>query len=215
MLFRSKNEYGTYKQVLYVYNTLLIVFTLGVPKAFSFFLPRVGLVEGKSLINKIILLLFFLGIIFSACLFFLAEYLAGVLNNIQLTEPLKYFSLVPIFMLPIMGLDGILATYKRTLLLAIYNITTKVLMLLFVALPVVFFDGNCVDAIKGFTLSSFISMLIAFYLMNTPFHNIKSEKCEITYSEIFHFTLPLLYASFFGLLIQSADQFFISRYFGS
>ena len=81
----DKNEYGTYKQVLYVYNTLLIVFTLGVPKAFSFFLPRVGLVEGKSLINKIILLLFFLGIIFYSCLFFSVEFLSGVLNNFPLT----------------------------------------------------------------------------------------------------------------------------------
>ena len=28
----SKGDYGTYKQVMYVYNTLLIVFTLGLPK---------------------------------------------------------------------------------------------------------------------------------------------------------------------------------------
>lgn len=31
-----KEDYGTYKQVIYVYTTLLTVFTLGLPKAFSY-----------------------------------------------------------------------------------------------------------------------------------------------------------------------------------
>ena len=36
----DKTDYGTYKQVIYVYHTLLIVFTLGLPKTYSYFLPR-------------------------------------------------------------------------------------------------------------------------------------------------------------------------------
>ena len=38
--FFDKGDYGTYKQVMYVYNTLLAVFTLGLPKAYAYFLPK-------------------------------------------------------------------------------------------------------------------------------------------------------------------------------
>lgn len=33
----GKGDYGTYKQVMYVYNTLLTIFTLGLPKAYAYF----------------------------------------------------------------------------------------------------------------------------------------------------------------------------------
>ena len=65
----NKTDYGTYKQVMYVYNTLLTVFTLGLPKAFSYFLPRVELTQSKSLIRKITNLFFLLGGVFSLLLF--------------------------------------------------------------------------------------------------------------------------------------------------
>ena len=41
-------EYGTYRQVLYVYQTLLIVFSLGMPRAYSYFLVRMPAEEGRS-----------------------------------------------------------------------------------------------------------------------------------------------------------------------
>ena len=49
----AKEDYGTYKQVMYVYHTLLTVFTLGLPKSYSYFLPRVTKEEGLSLVKKI------------------------------------------------------------------------------------------------------------------------------------------------------------------
>ena len=68
----TKSDYGTYKQVMYVYNTLLSVFTLGLPKAFSYFLPRVELSQSKNLIAKITKLFFLLGGVFSLLLFLLS-----------------------------------------------------------------------------------------------------------------------------------------------
>ena len=51
----DKTDYGTYKQVIYVYHTLLIVFTLGLPKTYSYFLPRTHreiLVISRKAIDK-------------------------------------------------------------------------------------------------------------------------------------------------------------------
>jgi O-antigen/teichoic acid export membrane protein len=210
-----KEDYGTYKQVLYVYNTLLSVFTLGLPKTFSYFLPRTPINQSKNLIKKITNLFFLLGGIFSATLYIFSMQIAVILKNPDLELAIKIFSPVPFFMLPTMGLEGILATYKRTQFMAIYTVLNNVLKLIFVALPVIFFKGGYIQAIIGFTIASFICFVVALYLKYLPVKNAGNEHCPVSYGEIFRFSLPLMYASIWGIIITSADQFFISRYFGT
>lgn len=210
----NKGDYGTYKQVLYVYNTLLTVFTLGLPKAFSYFLPRVEISKAKDLIKKITNIFFVLGGVFSLMLFFGSGFIASFLKNADLTTALRIFSPVPLLMLPTMGLEGILATYKRNNFMTLYTVITRLIMLLCVAVPVVFWGGSYREAIIGFTVASVFSFFIALYLKYLPVRNKGTEKCGISYKTIFQFSLPLLYASLWGIIISSSDQFFISRYFG-
>lgn len=209
-----KEDYGTYKQVMYVYHTLLTVFTLGLPKAFSYFLPRVDMHQAKSLIRKITVLFFGLGGVFSLILFVFSSQIAHILKNEDLAAALRVFAPVPFLMLPTMGLDGILATYKKTQFIAIYTVASRVLMLLCVILPVIVLGGGYIYAITGFVGSSFITFLLALYFKYLPLKGCQAEPCPVTYPEIFRFSLPLLYASLWGILINSADQFFISRFFG-
>jgi len=210
-----KEDYGTYRQVIYIYNTLLVVFTLGLPNAFAYFLPRVDINQAKKLINKITNLFFLLGGLFSVVLFVFSGQIAILLKNPDLELAIKIFSPVPLFMLPTMGLEGILATYQQTKFMALYTFITRVFMLVCVATPVIFFDGGYKQAIIGFVVASFITFLLAIYLKYYPVRNAKSDACPISYSEIFKFSLPLLIASIWGIIISSADQFFISRYFGA
>ncbi|MBF8148511.1 oligosaccharide flippase family protein [Winogradskyella sp. F6397] len=210
-----KEDYGTYKQVIYVYTTMLTVFTLGLPKAFSYFLPRVDENQAKSLIKKITNLFFLLGGIFSVILFFGSDYIAVFLRNPDLAYALKVFSPVPFLMLPTMGLEGVLATFRKTKFMALYTVTTRVMMLFCVAIPVMLFGGGYIEAIIGFSIASFVSFLLALYLKYYPVKDKGNDPTETSYKEIFKFSLPLLTASVWGILISSADQFFISRYFGS
>lgn len=211
----NKADYGTYKQVMYVYHTLLTVFTLGLPRAFSYFLPRVPDDQAKSLINKLTRIFFILGLVFTLVLFFGSPLIARILKNPELDKALKLFAVVPAMLLPTLGLDGIMATYKKTQFLAIYKTATSLLTLLCVALPVMVFDLGYMDAIKGFILGSAIQCALALYLRNHPVRKFGKEPCEVTLKEIFKFSLPLLQASLWGLLINSTDQFFISRFFGN
>ena len=211
----NKADYGTYKQVMYVYQTLLTVFTLGLPRAFSYFLPRVPDDQAKSLINKLTRIFFILGIAFSLVLFFGSPLIARILKNPELDKALKLFAVVPAMLLPTLGLDGIMATYKKTQFLAIYKTATSLLTLLCVALPVMVFGLGYMDAIKGFIVGSAIQCVLALYLRNHPVRKFGKEPCEVTLKEIFKFSLPLLQASLWGLLINSTDQFFISRFFGN
>ena len=211
----AKEDYGTYKQVMYVYSTLLTVFTLGLPKSYSYFLPRVSKEEGLSLVNKITNIFFILGAIFSLFLFFGSSFITDILKNDSLESALKIFAPVPFLMLPTMGIESIYATYRETFVTSIYTVVTRVLMLVCVSVPVILFDGNVSWALVGFTLSSLLTFLIALYLKQRPFRNLVKQKCDVTYKSIFKFSLPLLYASIFGTIIASADQFFVSRYFGA
>lgn len=211
----TKTDYGTYRQVLYVYHTLLTVFTLGLPRAFSYFLPRVPNDEAKNLIAKLTHLFVILGIVFSLALFFFSPLIAKWMNNPDLDKALKLFAIVPTLLLPTLGLDGIMATFKKTLFLAIYKTATSLLTLFCVALPVMVFDLGYMDAIKGFIVGSAIQCVLALYLRNYPIRKFGKEPCTVTVQEIFKFSLPLLQASLWGLLISSTDQFFISRYFGN
>jgi O-antigen/teichoic acid export membrane protein len=210
-----KEDYGTYKQVFYVYSTLLAIFTLGLPKAFSYFLPRVSLEEAKNLIKKLTNLFFLLGGIFSVLLFIFSFQIAIFLKNPQLDLALKIFSPVPLLMLPTMGLEGILSTYRKLKFLTIYKVSTGIIQILCVVLPVMIFKFSYIQAIVGFVVASFLSFALALYFKYMPVKNAGNKKTQVSYNEIFKFSLPLLYASLWGILYNSADQFFISRYFGT
>ncbi len=210
-----KDEYGTYKQVIYVYNSLTIAFTLGVPKAFSYFLPRFDKEEAKTIINKLNSILFLNGALFGFVIYFLSEYISKFLGNEELNYLLKIFSIVPFLMLPTMGLDGILSTYRKTKFLAIYNILSKVFMLLCVVLPVILFKGTVKDAIIGFVFASLINFVVAIYFKNLPLKGLTKRNTNLSYKNIFSYTLPIMGASIWGVIISSTDQFFISRYYGN
>lgn len=207
-------DYGTYKQVMYVYTTLLSVFTLGLPKAYAYFLPKHPYEESKAIINKITLLFLILGGVFSLVLFLGAGTIAKFLGNQDLTTALRIFSPVPLFLLPTMGLEGIFATYKKTQFLAVYTIITKIITILFTVFPVIIFNGNYVYAIIGFDIASVLICATALILRAQPVKNFPAKETNVSFQEILKFSIPLLFASIWGMLYTSANQFFVSRYFG-
>lgn len=212
--YLEKTEYGTYRQILYVYNTLLIVFTVGLPRTFSYFLPRFNLAQGKDIVSKITRVLFLTGLAFSICLFLLSGIIASLLKNPELATGLKLFSPIPMLLLPTMGIEGIFATYKKTAYIAIYNTITRFLMLMFIVLPVVILKGNYLYAIYGWSVASMISLCIALYFKGIPFKGIGAVKANLSYTEVLTYSLPLAVASIAGIAIRAADQFYISRFFG-
>ena len=210
----DKAEYGTYRQILYVYHTLLVVFSAGLPRVFAYFLPRYSLRQGKYVVWKVSKMLFFFGFLFSVVLFASSGIIAQILKNPELSIGLKYFSPIPMLLLPTLGIEGIFSTYKKTIYIAIYNTLTRLLMLLFIVLPVILLKGTFLYAIYGWIVVSVISLIIAYYFKGIPFKNITVEKAVLPFKHIFAYSLPLVMASFAGTALRSADQFFISRFFG-
>ena len=211
----SKADYGTYKQVMFVYSSLVTVFTIGLPKAYSYFLPKYDNCYSKDIINKITHLFYLMGVVFSLFIFFCSDIISNLLNNEELSVALKIFSPTPFFLLPAFGLEGIYATYRKAQYLTIYTILTRILKVVLSVLPVFIFNGSYIHAIVGFDVASFLVFVSALWMKSYPVRSEKREKSVLTYRGILAFSLPLLYASIWGLIISSATQFFISRYYGN
>jgi len=213
--YLSKSDYGTYKQVLYVYNTLLVVFSLGMPRAYSYFLARAPIEEGKSIVRKMNGLFLALGIVFALVLFCASSIFADALKNPNLKENLQLFSITPVFLLPLLGIESIMVTYKKAHINTVYVIFSRLFSLLCVVAPVICFDASVYMAIGGFVISSLLCCLLGLYLENSLFFNIQKRTTNIRISEILKFSIPLLVASLWGIIISSANQFFVSRYWGN
>jgi O-antigen/teichoic acid export membrane protein len=211
----NKTEYGTYRQILYVYSTLLVIFSAGLPSVFSYYLPRFSLQQGKDIVWKVTKVLFLLGLVFSSTLYMSAGLIAYVLKNPELGRGLKIFAAIPLLLLPTLGLEGILSTYKKTYLIALYNIITRILMLLCIVLPVILFKGSYEYAIYGWIVVSVFSLLLALYIEGLPFKGIIKEKAPLGYKDIFNYSFPIATAGLWEIAIKSSDQFFVSRFFGT
>ena len=213
--YLSKADYGTYKQVLYVYNTLLVIFSLGLPRAYSYFLVRVSIEEGYSIVRKINLMFLMIGIAFSLFLCIGSSFLADVLNNSALKECLQLFAITPVFLLPLMGLESIMATYKKSYINTIYIIGSRFFSLVCVVLPVILFDSSVYIAIVGFVFSSVLCCILGLFLERIPFRQLIKIPTQLEIKDILKYSFPLLLASIWGVIITSSTQFFISRYWGN
>lgn len=211
----DKTEYGTYKQIIYVYTTLQTVFTAGLPGVFSYFLPQYSDAEGKTLVNRITRVFFILGLVFSVVLYSTSGLIADLLKNPELEIGLKIFSPFPLLTIPTMGIEGIYTALKKTKYIAIYQTVSKLVMLVCLVLPVIAWHGDYRSAIVGWGVASLVTFVIAMYMKRKPYVHVKAQLISGMYRTIFNYSLPLMYASIVGMFLHSANQFFVSRYYGA
>lgn len=209
-----KADYGTYKQVMFVYYTLSVIFTAGLASVFPFFIPRYSMEEGKTIVTKVTWVLVMLGAAFSLCLFCGAGIIARVLDNPDLTLALRLFSPAPLFTLPAIGVEGLYTALKKTQYVVIYQVGGKILHFCLCVLPVVLMHGTYKEAIIGWVAAAFFTFLIAFLMKELPYRKVRAETVPDFYRKVFGYSLPLMNASLAGLFLHSANQFFISRYCG-
>lgn len=111
--FMDRIKYGTFRQVIYVYSTLVIVFSMGLPRSYTYFLARVPVEEGADIVRLLNRMFLCLAAAFSLTLFFGPRTIADLLDNRLLTDNLRYFAITPVFLMPAMGVENILTVYGR------------------------------------------------------------------------------------------------------
>lgn len=211
----DKVEYGTYKQILYVYGSLQALFTMGLPSVFAYFIPKLNKGQQLQLINKLTLLFLGLGAVFSIILFLCADIIADLLRNPELSIGIRIFSPFPLFTLPTMGVEGIYTAIRKTKEIAIYQVLSKIMVFICIVLPVVILKTGYREAVIGWGVASFLIFLMAMYMKKAPYKRVAPDVIPNMYKDIFSYSLPLIGAFIAGLFCNSADQFFVSRYYGT
>ena len=211
----DKVDYGTYRQILYVYTCTQSLFLMGLPQVFPYFLPRIGIGQQKMLVRRITMLLFFIGLVFSLMLYTSADLIAGLMNNPELSVGLRIFSVFPMFTLPTMGVEGIYTSIRRTKEVAVYQVLSKLFMFLCIVLPVIIWHTGYREAIVGWGVASFLTFLVAMYMKDKPYKKVKSERIPNFYSKVFGYSIPLTGALIAGFFMHMADSFYVSRYYGT
>lgn len=212
--YLSKDEYGTYRQIIYIYTLLQGVFAAGLPSAYSYFLPKLDLSQGKRLSKLLLLFFVILGALLSMVFYLGAPLLASALDNPALTDNLRLFSPIPFFLIPTLGIEGLFTAVRKTEQLLAYNITTKFFMFFCLISPVLFWESSIDKIIYGWIVSAVFSFVMALVFKNRPFKSVKSSRLPFKVSAIFKYTIPIMLTSYITVLQKSADQFFISRYYG-
>ncbi len=210
----GKEDYGTFRQVLYVYTCIAVVFQVGLPKATSYFLPKLPLDQGKSALKQIVMILIGSGLICSGLLYFGADIIGGLLKNQDLPKLLRAYAPMPTFLLPALALQGTCMTFSKAGAYTVFQIVTKLLALCSVCLPI-YLGYSMVQAIQLWCAVSFISMFIAVIMMFRPYWRIIATSCKYGFKDILTFCLPLLVASVLSTIVASADRFLVSRYLGT
>ena len=208
-------SYGTYLQILYIYSTLLVLFSLGLPGCYSYFLGRVSAEEGRAIVTKLTGVCTAAGALFSLSLFLFADDIALFMSNASLASGLRVFAVVPVTLMPVAGVEGIMITYRRSRLLACYVCTSRLLTLLCVVTAAWHYKGDVTYVTAAFAAASVLSAAAGIRLSYLPFKGILSVPCHITYRDFFRFALPVFYSGIYGFIITSSSRFFVSRYFGA
>ncbi|MBK8372223.1 MAG: oligosaccharide flippase family protein [Saprospiraceae bacterium] len=156
-----------------------------------------------------------LGLLFSTFLWLGAPLVSGFFGNEQMVSGLRKFAIVPILLLPTLGLDGIFASYQQTHLLAIYNTLNRILMLVCIVVPVIWIENSTDMAINGWIAASILNFGLAMWFRNLPFKGVVSQKSNISTNELFNYSIPLVIASVWGIVLTYSDQYYISHYFGA
>ncbi|MDH6356786.1 oligosaccharide flippase family protein [Parabacteroides sp. PF5-9] len=212
--FLSKEDYGTYKQVMYIYSAFVLVFTAGLPETLTYFLPKLTKREGKHLVNRFELLFVLLGLIFSLFIYFSSGLIADVLNNPALEKALKIYAPVPLLLMPTFSIESVYLREQKSYYLAVYTVFSRIVVLAGMVLPVIFYRANYEAALYGLVVSSFFMLLAALFLIYRPYKGYASQRSSLTLQQIARYALPLMGADLCVMMSGSADQFFISRYFG-
>lgn len=199
--------YGTYLQVLYVYGTLLVLFSLGLPSCYSYFLARTAPGEGRAVVLKLTVMSIAMGCVFSLTLFVFSDGLAGLLGNAALGPCLRLFSVVPVAMMPVAGVEGVLMACRRSGQLALYVCMSRLLTLLCVVCAARMCGGSPQAVTGAFAAASVVSAAWGLWLSYRPFIGVAQSGSGPGYGDFLRFALPVFYAGIYGFVISSASRF--------
>jgi O-antigen/teichoic acid export membrane protein len=215
----SKEDYGTYLQLMLIMNTAVMLTLVGLPQSILYFYPQVQ--NKKQLVIQTVLIGLILSILSAILIYLLRFALADVLNNHSLIQYLPIISIAIVLQCFVSFREPFLISNDSLIL----NSLTTLLASLIIYIPMftaLFLGADIKQIITLFVWCTFAKCVIFFIL---GFHLIKRKSKEsytldtsITYkkfslSEQMRYSFPIGLASYIGVIGRQIDKYMISAFF--
>jgi O-antigen/teichoic acid export membrane protein len=205
----DRPDFGTFNQVWLVNRSLLYLFALGLPVSVYYFLPRLSDARIKSFIVQTMLTLTILALPFSISMYFLADQLSIYFNNPALADYLRLFSIYPLITLPTVSTDAILIALGRTRSAAVFEMSTKAVMILAVAAAGIF--GQRLDLVfKALVGYGIAQSVLGVWMVWQPVRKLTSQFSFADLSSQIKFAVPYGLATLAGALNYQVDKVLVA-----
>ena len=212
----SKEDFGTYRQVLFIIGMAIVLVEFAIPKSLFYFVPKAETSEEKNrFISQSYLMLSVLGISASIILFFGAEFIGVKFNNDSLVLLLKIYAPVVIFL-------AISQNFFSSTLISLNKHTLAAYSYVFVGMPNTV--AIIIAAFVGFSLNEIFSVSLFVIIMQYLILFILFGRLRISLFQLpkyenikeqFKYVLPLSFALISGLISVELDRLVISMYFSA
>lgn len=206
----SRVEYAAYRQTLLVYTFASPLLALGLPKALFYFLPQARNGERRILAGNLLLLAATGGILTMFLLCGGSSFLADRFDNPALKRLLIVFSPYPLIALPITTICACLAVMDRVRALAVFNVSSKLLVVTFVV-GAAWLWRTPYAAVVGFVLAELLVLPVALWLMirSTPAGSLWPSRQILV--EQLRYSVPLGFAGLLGATSLSLDKWIVAE----
>ena len=213
----SQQDYGTFLQIMLIYNTVLLLGFLGIPQSIYYFLPKE--LYRKKFILRTLFITLILSLFFSLIVYFLKYPLVNLFNNNNLENHYWVVVVLIFFGFLIRLREPLLWSCESLLLSGYLTIISNILQL---GLPMLglYWGGSLYYVLLLMIFGTFISLILHIYVYAKVILNLStaSSDCDQNSSitgiiDQFRYALPLGLSNYVGIIGREMDKYFISLWF--
>jgi len=207
-----KEDYGSYRQVWLLFNTLVPVLSLGIPVSVNYFFPLLREEQKKTFIFQTYFCLLILGFLFALLFFLGASGFSVLFNNNQINELMKYFCIIPFLALPTLFYQNLFICLDNPLLATKVSLLSSIFYFIAIVVPLQL-GYSIIDMIYCLT----IFYLIQFLVISCLYYKIFRKKIfrfnRKLLMDQFKYAIPVGLSSAIGIIGINIDNVFVSTYF--
>ena len=209
----SKPDYATFRQTLLVYTMVAPILALGLPAGVLYFFPKQP-TRTRNLLTESFSLLTGIGLLFSVFLLVGgADLIAGLFNNPDLSNALRWFAFYPLFTIPIALFQPVMVASDRVLWVAIHTIASQLIRALVVLMPILLIAQTPLLAIQMYMIFSAMLWLPSIALMFFCADQGDFQPTKVSILEQCRYSFPLGLSSFIGTINMGMDKTVVASMF--
>jgi O-antigen/teichoic acid export membrane protein len=210
----DRESYGAVNQLLMLNLVFSQIFALGLPQSIYYFLPRYAGGEQKGFLLQIILMLMAAGGVLGLGLYFGAETLGRIFNTDSLSALLRAFALYPVFVLPILALEGTLLFFGRPVAIVVFSTIMRLGMFCALVFPTLL-GMSLTRTVDIWVGTAGVLFAVALPVIFANLRGVPFVWRATMLRDTLAFSLPLSLVTLVGASVSYIDRFLVANQFGA